>query len=68
MLLSHTLGTLTPLVQAQTNFIDISIVNDMERIHTLYIIRNMFRTQVLYQYKQTTAISTPVFVGRYELR
>lgn len=60
MLLSpYTLGNLTPLVQAPTNFIDISIVNDMERIHTLYIIRNMFRTQVLYQYKQTTAISTP---------
>ncbi len=60
MLLSpYTLGNLTPLVQAPTNFIDICIVNDMERIHTLYIIRNMFRTQVLYQYKQTTAISTP---------
>lgn len=59
LLCPYTLGNLTPLVQAPTNFIDISIVNDMERIHTLYIIRNMFRTQILYQYKQTTAISTP---------
>lgn len=60
MLLSpYTLGSLTPLIQTQTNFVDISIVNDMERIHILYITRNMFRTQVIYQYKQTTAVSTP---------
>jgi len=59
LLTPYTLGSLTPLIQTQTNFVDISIVNDMERIHILYITRNMFRTQVIYQYKQTTAVSTP---------
>lgn len=60
MLLSpYTMGSLTPLIQTPSNYIDISIVNDSERIHILYIVRGMFRTQVVYQYKQTTAISTP---------
>lgn len=60
MLLSpYTMGSLTPIIQTQLNYIDISIVNDNERIHIFYIVRNMFRTQVVYQYKQTSAISTP---------
>ncbi len=60
MLLSpFTMGSLTPMLQAPANFADISIVNDTERIHFLYTIRNMFRTQVVYQYKQATAMSTP---------
>ncbi|NCC14862.1 MAG: hypothetical protein EOM28_00730 [Clostridia bacterium] len=60
MLLSpYAMGSLTPMIQAASNFVDISIVNDTERIHILYIVRGMFRTQVVYQYKQTTAISTP---------
>lgn len=60
MLLSpYTMGSLTPLIQTPTNCIDISIVNDAERIHILYIVRGMFRTQVVYQYKQTTVISAP---------
>ncbi|WP_313530106.1 hypothetical protein [Anaerotignum sp.] len=60
MLLSpYTMGSLTPMIQSPSNYIDISIVNDAERIHVLYIVRGMFRTQVVYQYKQTTAISTP---------
>ncbi|WP_312046677.1 hypothetical protein [Anaerotignum sp.] len=59
LLTPYTLGSLTPLIQTLTNFVDVSIVNDMERIHILYITRNMFRTQVTYQYKQTTAVSTP---------
>lgn len=60
MLLSpYTMGSLTPMIQTPSNYIDISIVNDSERIHVLYIVRGMFRTQVVYQYKQTSAISTP---------
>lgn len=60
MLLSpYAMGSLTPMIQTASNFVDISIVNDTERIHILYIVRGMFRTQVVYQYKQTTAISTP---------
>ena len=59
LLTPFTMGSLTPMIQAPTNFIDISIVNDTERIHFLYTVRSMFRTQVVYQYKQATAISTP---------
>lgn len=60
MLLSpYTMGSLTPMIQSPSNYVDISIVNDAERIHILYIVRGMFRTQVVYQYKQTSAISTP---------
>jgi len=60
MLLSpYAMGSLTPMIQSTSNYVDISIVNDTERIHILYIVRGMFRTQVVYQYKQTTAISTP---------
>ncbi len=60
MLLSpFTMGSLTPLIQTAANYVDLSIVNDAERIHILYIVRGMFRSQVVYQYKKTTAISTP---------
>lgn len=60
MLLSpYTMGSLTPMIQSPSNYVDISIVNDTERIHIFYIVRGMFRMQVVYQYKQTTAISTP---------
>lgn len=60
MLLSpYTMGSLTPLIQTPANCIDLSIVNDAERIHILYIVRGMFRTQVVYQYKQTNSISAP---------
>lgn len=60
MLLSpYTMGSLTPLIQTPTPCMDISIVNDAERIHVLYIVRNLFRTQVVYQYKQRLSISTP---------
>ena len=60
MLLSpYTMGSLTPMIQTHSPYIDISIVNSKERIHILYCIRTMFRTQVVYQYKQTSIISTP---------
>ncbi|WP_304509917.1 hypothetical protein [Anaerotignum sp.] len=60
MLLSpYTMGNLTPMIQTSLNYVDISIVNDAERIHFLYIVRSLFRMQVVYQYKQTSAISTP---------
>lgn len=60
MLLSpYTMGSLTPMIQTSLGYVDISIVNDTERIHFLYIVRNLFRTQVVYQYKQTSAVSTP---------
>ncbi|WP_317856231.1 hypothetical protein [Chakrabartyella piscis] len=60
MLLSpYTIGSLTPLIQTPTPCTDISVVNDEERIHVLYIVRNLFRTQVVYQYKQRLSISTP---------
>ena len=55
----YTMGSVTPLIQTPASFSDLSIVNDRERIHLLYIVRNMFRTQVVYQYKHTSAISTP---------
>lgn len=55
----YTMGSVTPLIQTPVPCADLSIVNDSERIHMLYIVRGMFRTQVVYQYKHTSAISTP---------
>ncbi len=60
MLLSpYTMGSVTPLIQTPSPCMDVSIVNDNEKIHLLYIVRGLFRTQVVYQYKHTSAISTP---------
>lgn len=59
LLTPYTMGSVTPLIQTPSPFVDISIVNDNEKIHMLYIVRGMFRTQVVYQYKHTSAISTP---------
>lgn len=55
----YTMGSVTPLIQTPSPCADLSIVNDNEKIHLLYIVRGMFRTQVVYQYKHTSAISTP---------
>lgn len=55
----YTMGSVTPLIQTPSPCTDLSIVNDSEKIHMLYIVRGMFRTQVVYQYKHTSAISTP---------
>lgn len=55
----YTLGSVTSLIQPPSPCIDLSIINDEEKIHLLYIVRGMFRTQVVYQYKHTSAISTP---------
>lgn len=55
----YTMGSVTPLLQTPAPCIDLSIVNDSEKIHILSVIRGMFRTQVVYQYKHTSAISTP---------
>ena len=68
LLTPYTIGSVTPLIQTPTPCTDLSIINDTERIHILYIVRNMFRTQVVYQYKHTAAISTPHPLGGYELR
>ena len=58
----YTMGSVTPLIQTPVPYSDLSIVNDSEKIHLLYIVRGMFRTQVVYQYKHTSAISTPRIV------
>ena len=55
----YTMGSLTPLIQTPSPVFDLSIINDDEKIHLLYIVRGMFRTQVVYQYKHSSAISTP---------
>lgn len=55
----YTMGSVTPLIQTPSPCADLSIINDSEKIHLLYIVRGMFRTQVVYQYKHTSAISTP---------
>ncbi|MBR4016031.1 MAG: hypothetical protein IKI88_07540 [Anaerotignum sp.] len=59
LLTPYTMGSVTPLIQTPSPCIDVSIVNDSEKIHMLYIVRSLFRTQVVYQYKHTAAISTP---------
>lgn len=55
----YTMGSVTPLIQPPSPCVDLSIINDAEKIHMLYIVRGMFRTQVVYQYKHTSVISTP---------
>ena len=55
----YTMGSVTPLIQTPSPCTDLSIINDSEKIHLFYIVRGMFRTQVVYQYKHTSAISTP---------
>lgn len=55
----YTMGSVTPLIQTPSLCLDLSIVNDSEKIHMLYIVRGMFRSQVVYQYKHSSAISTP---------
>lgn len=64
---SNTQGKRNTLFQSNSPCIDISIVNTSEKIHMLYITRNMFRTQVVYQYKHTNAISPPriLWEGNY---
>lgn len=47
------------LFQSNAICVDISIINTSEKIHILYITKSMFRTQVIYQYKHTNAISPP---------
>lgn len=59
LLTPYTIGSVTPLIQPPAPCIDLSVINDNEKIHILYIVRNMFRAQVVYQYKHTAAISTP---------
>lgn len=59
LLTPYTMGSVTSLLQTPAPYTDVSIVNDNEKIHILYIVRGMFRTQVVYQYKHTSAISTP---------
>lgn len=59
LLTPYTMGSVTPLIQTPSPLLDVSIVNDSERIHMLYVVRSLFRSQVVYQYKHTAAISTP---------
>ncbi len=60
MLLSpFTIGSAAPLIQTGLPCVDFSILHDAEKMHILYVVRNMFRTQVLYRFKQSTAISNP---------
>ncbi|NLK36680.1 MAG: coiled-coil domain-containing protein 22 [Epulopiscium sp.] len=60
MLLSpYTIGSVNPIIQTPYPCIDLSILNNSERIHLLYIVKSMFRCQVVYQYKEATSISTP---------
>ena len=60
MLLSpSTIGSMYPVIQTPYPCTDLSIIQDEERIHMLYIVRSFFRSQVIYQYKQSTSISAP---------
>lgn len=47
------------LIQNNNPCVDISIVNTKEKIHILYITKSMFRSQIIYQYKQTHSVSPP---------
>lgn len=60
MLLSpSTIGSMYPVVQTPYPCSDLSIIQDKERIHLLYIVKGLFRSQVIYQYKQSASISAP---------
>ena len=60
MLLSpSTIGSMYPVIQTPYPCSDLSIIQDRERIHLLYIVKGLFRSQVIYQYKQSTSISAP---------
>lgn len=48
-----------PVIQTPYPCSDLSIIQDRERIHLLYIIKGLFRSQVIYQYKQSASISAP---------
>ncbi len=55
-----TLGSITPLIQTNTPCIDFSILEDKEHLHLLYAVRSLFRTQIIYRYKQVHSISQPI--------
>ena len=60
MLLSpSTIASMHPVIQTPYPCSDLSIIQDRERIHLLYIVKGLFRSQVIYQYKQSTSISAP---------
>ena len=59
LLYPYTMGSVNPIIQTPYPCIDLSVINDTERIHLLYIVKGMFRCQVVYQYKQSASISTP---------
>ena len=62
LLSPFTLGSPVPLLQMNGQCIDISILEDAQTIHMLYIVRNLFRTQVVYRYKRSTNVSRPYVV------
>lgn len=64
---SNTQGKRRVLIQPNALCVDMSIVNTSEKIHILYITKTMFRTQVIYQYRHTNAVSPPriVWEGNY---
>lgn len=59
LLSPFTVGSLSPLAQTSAPWLDLSIHDHGEKIHLLYLVRNLFRTQVLYRYRQTSAMSRP---------
>ena len=59
LLSPFTVGSLSPLIQTSSPWLDVSVHDHGEKIHVLYLARNLFRTQVLYRYRQTASISRP---------
>lgn len=62
LLQPFTLGSITPLIQTNTPCIDFSILEDQEHLHLLYVVRSLFRTQIIYRYKQVHSISQPIIL------
>ncbi len=62
LLQPFTLGSITPLIQTNAPCIDFSILEDSERLHLLYAVRSLFRTQIIYRYKQVHSISQPIIL------
>ncbi len=59
LLSPFTLGSVIPLIQANGQCVDFSILEDAQRLHILYVVRTFFGTQVVYRYREGNTLSRP---------
>ena len=59
LLSPFTVGSVVPVIQTPNPCTELSLLQDSQKVHQLYIVKGLMRCQVVYQYKQAAAISTP---------